>query len=304
MQTILGAKGVIATELAKNLVNYTNHIRLVSRNPQKVNPTDEIVQADLTSFEQTLKAIEDSEVAYLTVGLKYNIRVWQSTWPVIMRNVIEACKKTGSRLVFFDNVYMYGKVDGWMTENTAINPCSRKGEVRAKIAEMLMDEVSKGNLNALIARSADFYGPNTPLSFVNVMVFDNLKKGKKPQWMLNDLALHSFTYTPDAGKATALLGNTPDAFNQVWHLPSDRNLLSGKDFIKLAAEAYGLSANYMLLKKWMIRMAGMFNPVIHESIEMLYQSEFDYRFDSSKFEQAFKFTPVRYAEGIAITSRS
>jgi nucleoside-diphosphate-sugar epimerase len=304
MQTILGANGVIARELAKNLVSYTNQIRLVSRNPQKVNPADEIVQADLTSFEQTLKAIENSEVVYLTVGLKYDIKVWQSTWPVIMRNVIDACKKTGSKLVFFDNVYMYGKVDGWMTENTAINPCSRKGEVREKIAGMLMEEVARGNIHALIARSADFYGPNTPLSFVNVMVFDNLKKGKKPQWMLNDTALHSFTFTPDAGKATALLGNTPDAFNQVWHLPSNRDLLSGKEFIKLAAAAYGLPPNHMLLKKWMIRMAGMFNPVIHESIEMLYQSEFDYRFDSSKFEQAYNFKPVSYAEGILITSRS
>jgi nucleoside-diphosphate-sugar epimerase len=304
MQTILGANGIIATELAKNLTQYTNKVRLVSRNPKKVNPADEIIQADLTSFDQTLNAVTNSEVVYLTVGLKYDISVWESTWPLIMRNVIDACKISGSKLVFFDNVYMYGKVDEWMTEETPVNPCSKKGEVRAKIAAMLMDEVARGNLKALIARSADFYGPNTPLSFVNVMVFDNLKKGKKPQWMINDQTLHSFTYTPDAGKATALLGNTPDAFNQVWHLPGDKNLLTGKEFIQLAAEAFGAASDYRLLKRWMIRMAGLFNPVIRESIEMLYQSEFDYRFDSSKFVNTFKFQPTTYAEGILITAKS
>lgn len=34
MQTILGAGGSIGTELAKELINYTKDIRLVSRNPK------------------------------------------------------------------------------------------------------------------------------------------------------------------------------------------------------------------------------------------------------------------------------
>jgi nucleoside-diphosphate-sugar epimerase len=304
MQTILGANGIISTELAKALIQYTAKIRLVSRNPRKVNDTDEVFAADLTNREQTIAAIAGSEVVYLTAGLRYNISVWQEQWPLIMRNVIDACKLHNSKLVFFDNVYLYGKVTGWMTEDTPVNPCSRKGEVRKLIAGMLMDEVKQGKITAMIVRAADFYGPNTPLSFATVMIFDNLAKGKKAQWMMNDKVKHSLTFTPDAGKATALLGNTVSAYNQDWHLPADKNALSGKELIALAAKEFGVPPKYMTLPKWMLQLVGIFNPIVRESIEMLYQSESDYLFDSSKFDAAFKFPTTTYAQGIAETIES
>ena len=169
-----------------------------------------------------------NEVVFLTAGLQYDSKVWQEQWPKLMQNVITACKENGSRLVFFDNVYMYGKVVGPMTEETPFNPCSRKGEVRAEIASMILHEIKKEELTALIARAADFYGPSTANSFLNMMVFENLKKGKSAQLMISKNLKHSFTYTPDAGKATALLGNTLQAFNQTWHLPTDANALTGQ----------------------------------------------------------------------------
>lgn len=299
MQTILGANGIIATELAKALPRYTGNIRLVSRNPRKVNAADVVFPADLMNHEQTLAAVAGSEVVYLTAGLQYDISVWRERWPVIMRNVIDACKAHNAKLVFFDNVYMYGKVMGWMTEETPVNPCSKKGEVRATIADMLMNEVKQGNITALIARSADFYGPYTPLSFVSVMLFDNLAKGKKAQWMLNSSAKHSLTYTPDAGKATALLGNTVSAYNQVWHLPTDKNALTGREIIALAAKAFNVTSKHTILPRWLLQIVALFNPIVKESMEMLYQSEDDYLFDSSKFDQAFSFHTTTYAEGIA-----
>ena len=122
MQTILGSTGIIGTELAKSLSQYTDKIRLVSRNPKLVNPTDQLVVADLTNPEQVHTAVEGSEVVYLTVGLEYKIGVWQTQWPVIMQNVIEACKNHKAKLVFFDNVYVYGLVKGWMKEDTLVNP--------------------------------------------------------------------------------------------------------------------------------------------------------------------------------------
>ena len=304
MQTILGSGGVIANGLAKALPKFTNVIRLVSRNPQAVNPTDQLIPADLTNLTQTINAVEGSEVVYLTAGLPYNIKVWQEQWPIVMKNVIDACKAHNSKLVFFDNVYLYGKVDGWMTENTPVQPCSKKGEVRAKIAKMLMDEVENGKLNALIARAPDFYGPKTPLSFFNVMVIENLKKGKRPQWMVNDKVKHSLIFTPDAAEATSILGNTVDAFNQVWHLPTDRNALTGKELIELAAREFKISNKYTVLSKLMLKIVGLFIPVVKEGYEMLYQNEQDYLFDSSKFEKRFNYTPTSYAKGIAIIAES
>ena len=304
MQTILGSSGVVGTELAKSLTKYTDKIRLVSRNPKRVNPNDQIVVADLTNSEQVLTSVEGSEVVYLTAGLQYKTSVWQTQWPIIVKNVIDACKAHKAKLVFFDNVYAYGLVKGWMKEDTLINPSSKKGEVRAQIAQMIMSEVERGHLDAIIARAADFYGPNTPLSFATVTVFHNLKKGKKAQWFLNENKKHSMTFTPDAGKATALLGNTNSAYNQIWHLPTDKNALTGKEFIEIAAKAFGVDPKFMVLKKWMIQLVGMFVPVVKESIEMLYQNEYDYLFDSTKFEKTFNFIPTSYKDGIAETVKS
>lgn len=304
MQTILGSTGVIGTELAKSLTQYTDNIRLVSRNPKRVNPADQLVIADLTNPQQVLSAVEGSKVVYLTAGLQYKINVWQNQWPLIMNNVINACKAHKAKLVFFDNVYAYGLVKGWMKEDTLINPASKKGEVRALIAQMIMSEVDKGQLDAIIVRAADFYGPNTPLSFVTVTVFDNFKKGKKAQWFIDADKKHSMTYTPDAGKATAILGNTSSAYNQIWHLPTDKNVLTGKEFIEIAAKEFAVKPNYMVLKKWMIQMVGYFVPVVKESMEMLYQNEYDYLFDSTKFEKAFNFVPTSYKDGIAETVKA
>lgn len=304
MQTILGSSGVIDRELAKVLPKFTNEIRLVSRNPKKINNSDELFKANLLNREEVLKAVEGSEVVYLTVGLEYNINVWRRDWPIVMKNVIEACKRENSKLVFFDNVYSYGKVDGWMTEETPAKPDSEKGKVRAGLNEMIMNEVKGGNLKAIIAKAADFYGPETPLSFVNIMVFENFKKGKKAQWMLDENKKHSFTYTPDAGKGTAILGNTDSAYNQIWHLPTNKNVLTGKEFIELAAKAMGVKPDYMVVKKWMLSMLGLFNKVIKENNEMLYQNTSDYLFDSSKFEQTFNYKPISYEEGVINTAKS
>lgn len=304
MQTILGSTGTIGNVLARSLTQYTDKIRLVSRNPKKINESDILVSADLLSIDDTLKAVEGSDVVYLTVGLKYDINIWRTQWPKLMKNVIEACKKNNSKFVFFDNIYIYGKVDGWITEDSPIKPDSEKGKVRAELHKMIMNEVEQGNLKAMIARAADFYGPDTPLGFVNVLVFDNYKKGKKAQWMLDVNKKHTFTYTPDAGKATAILGNTESAYNQVWHLPTDKNVLTGKEFIELAAKASGVKPEYTVLKKWMLNMVGLFVKEIKENNEMLYQNNSDYLFDSTKFEKALNYQPVSYEEGIKTTVES
>jgi nucleoside-diphosphate-sugar epimerase len=304
MQTILGSSGVIGKELANALPKYTNNIRLVSRNPKKVNESDELFTANLFNADETMKAVEGSEIVYLTVGLQYDINVWRSQWPPLMKNVIDACKKNNSKFVFFDNVYSYGRVDGWMTEDTPAKPDSEKGKVRAELNKMILNEIEQGNLKAIIAKAADFYGPETPLSFVNIMVFENLKKGKKAQWMLDVNKKHSFTYTPDAGKGTVILGNTDSAYNQIWHLPTNKNVLTGKEFIELAAKAMGAKPDYMVVKKWMLFLLGLFNKAIKENNEMLYQNDSDYLFDSTKFEKAFDFIPISYEEGIGNTAKS
>src|SRR5450759_1309453 len=137
-----------------------------------------------------------------------------------LANVIEACKRAQAKLIFFDNVYMYGKVDGLMTEDTPYAPCSKKGEIRAKIATSLMNEVKAGGLSAMIARSADFYGPDTQNGVPNVLVFEAFAKGSRASWLVNAAVPHSLTFTSDAARGLALLAERASTWNQVWHLPT------------------------------------------------------------------------------------
>ena len=302
MQTILGANGTIGSVLAKELRNYTDRIRLVSRNPRAVNDSDELFPADFLIPGMVEKAVEGSEVVYLVVGLDYKLDVWEEQWPKLMRATIDACTKHRAKLVFFDNVYMYDiNSIPHMTEESPINPPSKKGAVRRQLVKMIMDDVKSGRVRALIARSADFYGPDNEKSFVTEMVYKNLKKGKTPNWFVNAGKKHSFTFTPDAARATALLGNTEDAYNQVWHLPTDNKTLTGREFISLFAEVMNEKSRLFVIPMWLLKVLGLFIPILKEMPEMMYQYDRDYFFDSSKFEKRFNFTPTTYHEGVKLT---
>ena len=302
MQTILGANGTIGSVLTKELVNYTDKIRLVSRNPRKVNESDDLFPADLSDPAFVDQAVEGSDVVYLVVGFDYNLKVWEEKWPTLMRATINACIKHNARLVFFDNVYSYDiNAIPHMTEESEYNPPSRKGAVRKQISQMLMDEVKAGKLMALIARSADFYGPGNDKSFANEMVYKNFLKGRRANWFIDADKKHSFTYTPDAAKATALLGNTDDAYNTIWHLPTDKNTITGREFIELFSKEMKVSNKLVVMPMWMVKLAGIFVPVLKEMREMMYQYDRDYFFDSSKFDKRFNFKTTTYQEGVRNT---
>ncbi len=301
MQTILGSGGAIGTELARALANYTTHVRLVSRNPKKVTGNEELFPADLNSATDIDRAVQGSEVVYITIGFDYFTKVWQEKWPSFMRATLDACAKHGAKLVFFDNVYMYADSEiPNMTENSRIAPSSKKGLVRKEIADLLVDAVETKKIQALIARAPDFYGVGVEKSVVLETVLKNIQKGKKAQWPGKINFKHSFIWTPDAAKGTALLGNTPDAFNQVWHLPTDKNALTGEAFVAAFTTAMQAKPGVSALPKWLVGVLGLFIPFMKEFHEMMYQYDRDYVFDSSKFQKRFPdFRITTYQEGIA-----
>lgn len=306
IQTILGAGGAIGVELAKALPKYTNDIRLVSRKPEKVNPGDALHPADLLKPGEVQKAVEGSDTVYVAVGFPYNTRFWAANWPPFMRSVIDACGENNARLVFIDNIYMYDpNYLGAMDENTPINPASKKGKVRARIAQMIMDAVDNGKVKGLIARSADFYGPSIEnTSVLTETVFNPLSNGKKANWIGSVKYRHSFTYTPDAGRAMALLGNTDDAYGQVWHLPTAADPPTGIEWIKMIAHELGKKPRYQVATKPVVRFIGLFNPVMRELVEMYYQNDRDYVFRSDKFEKRFELKPTAYLDGVREIIRS
>lgn len=239
---------------------------------------------------------------HLLAGLKYDRRVWAEAWPRIMENVVAACRRAGARLVFFDNVYMYGPVDGPMTEDAPYQPASRKGEVRARIARRLEDEMRSGGITALIARSADFFGPGARTGLPNVLVFEPLAKGRKASWLGDDRVPHSFTSTPDAALALRMLTAREDAWGKVWHLPTAPDPPDGRGFVAMAAAELGAPARHRRLGRAALLAAGLFDRNVRELGEMFYQNDRPYLFDSSRFSQAFGFAGTPYAEGIRRTA--
>ena len=300
MQTILGAGGTIGLELARILPEYTNRVRLVSRNPKRVIPSNELFAADLLKQAEVMRAVAGSEVVYLVVGLPYKVNVWREQWPAVMRHTIAACKAHGCKLVFFDNIYMYDRDHLCpMDENTPIRPTSKKGVVRAEVAHRLMHAVEKGEVEALIARSADFYGPGRQKnSVLTQTVFERLAVGKSAQWLLSLDHKHAFTFTPDASRATALLGNTEDAYGDVWHLPTTSEPMTGNQWIEAIAREFGVKARVQIATHSLMTMMGLFAPALREMKEMAYQYDRDYDFISDTFNKRFNFEPTPYVQGI------
>jgi len=188
-----------------------------------------------------------------------------------------------------------------MTEQSPINPPSKKGKVRAQLVQMINKAMAEKGLKAIIARSADFYGPGAKNGILNILVINNYIKGKTANWQSNAHKIHSATYTPDAAKATAILGNTESAYNQVWHLPTTAERFTGKQIIELAAQIAKRKPSYMVLRPFLMTVIGLFSTQIKELVEMQYQNNQDYFFSSEKFNKAFRFTPTSFKDGIRQT---
>lgn len=304
MHTILGAGGPVANALTQELAQHNETIRLVSRKTiETTSPNISWKKADLLNYSEVLEATKGSTVIYLCAGLVYDKDVWKQQWPILIKNVIDVTKATGARLIFFDNVYMYGLTDGPMTEETPYKPSSLKGEIRAGIANTVMNEIEAGTIRGSIARAADFYGTHSKNSFFDMMVLDKYANKEKAQWIGSTKVKHNFSYIPDMGKAMYLLGQNPDSDNQIWHLPTAPPL-TGQEFIEMAASIYNVKPSYMKINKLLLFLVGLFQKVVMGAVEMYYQYDHDYIFDSSKFEKAFNFKPTSYKDGIMEMSKS
>ena len=292
---ILGSNGIVGTEVYSALKAYSSTIKTVNRTNRGSHSQTHL--ADLTDLKQTVDAVKGHDIVYLTAGVTYSASLWAQYWPTMVDNVINATLEVGARLVFFDNVYMYGKVDGWMTESTPFNPVSKKGEVRAKIAQRVLDAIAYRNLTALIARSADFYGFSDQ-SIPNVLVFDKLSKNENPLLLVESDKKHTYTYAKDIGTSVAFLAQDERNFKQTWHLPTDKNALTAGEFANLASASFGKKISSQTLTKELIAEIGKGDDLIREFLEMLYQNDSDYLFSSQKYENTFKKFPTPYETGV------
>ncbi|MDQ8030470.1 MAG: NAD-dependent epimerase/dehydratase family protein [Bordetella sp.] len=302
MQTILGANGQIAMELARELKrNHATDLRLVSRTPRKVNDTDSLVSADLLDAGQTTEAVRGSRVVYFTAGLPPDTELWEAQFPTMLKNALDACRAAGAAFAYFDNTYMYPQDARLQTEETSFAPVGRKGKVRAAMASMVLAEMARGDIPVLIGRAPEFYGPGKTQSFTNALIIDNFKAGKKPRVPVRDDTRRTLIWTPDASRALAALGNAPDAFGQTWHLPCCDDRPTYKEFVTMASKVFGRESAYAVLGKWTLTAAGLFSKQVREIRELLPRYEQDNLFDSTKFKRRFpEFEVTTYRRGLEL----
>jgi len=302
MQTILGANGQIAIELARELHRgHAAELRLVSRNPRAVDESDALVRADLLDARQTAAAVDGSSVVYFTAGLPADTALWEKQFPTMLRHALDAARAAGARFAYFDNTYMYPQDDRVQTETTPFAPVGRKGRVRADMAAMVLEEMDRGDIPVLIGRAPEFYGPGRTQSITNTLVIDRLTAGTKPRVPVRDDRRRTLIWTPDASRALATLGTTPDAFGQTWHLPTPAERPTYREFIALAGEVFGRRIDYTVVPRWALKAAGLVSGQVRELEELLPRYSSDNLFDSSKFTTRFPdFAVTSYRRGLEL----
>jgi nucleoside-diphosphate-sugar epimerase len=294
LHLILG-DGVMGLALAAELAQRKLPHALASRSPSASLPSGTPHRTvDARDAAQLLQLCADASHVYMTLGLAYDTRVWQRDWPPIVENLLAAARVQGFKLVFFDNVYPYGPAPLRvpMTEDHPQQPPSRKGAVRKALDDRLLRAMREEGLQALVARSADFYGPDVRNSALFHAAIERQLRGQKAQWLGDPDALHSFTYTLDAALGMVMLALEGDCYGQAWHLPTAQPAPTARQLLNHSARLLGAPEGVLRMPRPALALLKWFVPVLREVQEMNYQFERDYVFSSEKFMARFPGFPV------------
>ena len=192
------------------------------------------------------------------------------------------------QLVFADNLYAYGPVDGPLREDLPAAAGGRKGRTRVEMAAQLLGAHRVGRARVVIGRASDYYGPRGTGSTAGETVFGRILAGKKPQWTGRLDQPHTFHYLPDIARGLLVLADRPEADGQVWHLPAAEPL-TAQQFFDMIAKAAGqpVPVHASIANPAMLAVAGIFSPMLREMRETTYQFRAPFVIDASKFDAAF-----------------
>ena len=291
LHVVLGAGGGTGGAIVRELVGQGRRVRAVTRGGNAaarygtLPPASfEDVAGDVTEREQLCRALDGADVVYHCAQPAYTR--WPQEFPPMTRTIAEVTAAAGAKLVFTDNLYMYGPVAGPMAEDTPPTAQTKKGKVRAAMAAELLEAHRDGSLRVVIGRSSDYFGPGGVTSAMGERFFKALLAGKKVTWFADLDQPHTMSYLPDMARAFVLLGDRPEADGQVWHTPA-ATALTGRDYIELAARVAGTPAKPGVMGLGTVRLVGLFMPVLREFPELMEQWQRPFVSDAGKFEAAF-----------------
>ena len=261
-------------------------------------PGVEFVAADLTDPAAVARVLAGASTVYHTASGAYDR--WPEVLPPLMRGVLKGAAAAGARVVYADNLYAYGSVQGPLTEDLPSRATGPNGRVRAALATELMNAHAAGTVRATIGRASDYYGPRGRQSTVGERLFVPALRGKAAQVLGNPDLPHTFTYLPDFARALVTLGTNEASLGQIWHVPSAETL-STREFIALVYESAGSEAKLRVVPPALLAVMALFSPMLRAVREQQYQRDAPWIVDHSKFARAFGDQVTPHRDAIAAT---
>ncbi len=299
LHVIFGA-GPVGCWIARTLRAWNLPVRAVNRSGRRpaLMPEDvEMRAADLFDAEQALQAAQGAGVIYQALNPPYYR--WLEDFPRLQSNALAAARSTGARYVSIENLYMYDNAQP-IHVDAAFHPRSKKGELRARMAEEVMTSHQRGDIQATALRSSDYYGPGVMQSAMGTRVFGNLVAGKKAELMGRTDQPHSWAYIEDVGHAAALLGTRDEALGRAWIPPHAPPVTQG-EMVTQAAVILSVEPKMMTIPGWMMALVGLFNPDARAAKEMLYQLQEPFVVEDDTFRQTFGLDPTPIPTGLKHT---
>lgn len=295
LHVIFGA-GQIGARIATQLLARGHRVRVVSRSRAAVRGAEQAT-GDARDLAFAAEAARGAACVYDCANPLYHH--WKRDLLALGRGPLHAATVAGAKLVALDCLYMYGAPGAAMAEDAAIRPSSRKGVLRAELAELRLSALRRGDARVAIARASDFFGPALPASWWSERFFTRVLAGKPGECLGDPDMPHSYTYADDVSRALVTLADAPDA-DGVWHVPT----VAAETTRQLAARvgaALGLSIAMTRMSPLLLRTIGVFAPFMRELPEMTYQWEAPFVLDDRKFRARFGVEPTPVAEQVAAT---
>lgn len=298
---IFGA-GQVGARLARLLAARGHQVRLASRSGAPAGPDIEAVRGDALDAAFCARAAEDARVLYHCMNPKYEARTWEEQLPRIQRNLVAAAGGAGARLVVLDNVYMLGRPSGRaLDERSPIAPCSRKGEVRARLAADLLEAHHRGEVCAVTGRGSDFFGPGGTQTMFEGRFWRGVLGGGNAQVLVEPDTRHTYHYIPDVARGLATLGDAPDEdCGRAWMLPC-APAITTRELVGRIGDALGRDAGVRRLPRWLFKLMALAIPIFRELDEMLYQWDEDFVIDDRAFRARFGQQPTPWEQSVPET---
>ena len=280
--------GPVGRATTEALINRGSEVRVAQRSrPRDLPRAAAFHPCDVLDADAVRRAVDGAGQVVVAIGFPYLGDTWRASWPLAMTNLIKACEASHARMVFVDNLYMYGPQHDPLREDMALTDHGVKPAVRAHITRLWMSASAAGQLRIAALRAPDFYGPDVTQSHLGDMAFGALARGKRATLIAPPDMPHDFAYVPDIARAVlSLLDASDDAFGQAWHMPSAPTR-TPREILQLGADALGVRLRITALPLWSLPIMGVGSPMLREMAEMRFQWDRPYRVDAHKFAERF-----------------